>query len=87
MTDSRPDTRKAALLAEAHLLEEMRGDWDLAHGAAYARCSVSYLIRSDCPKHYRRLNGTKGKLQPYLIPSEVRAWDAGRKVRDGEVAA
>jgi hypothetical protein len=83
-----PDTpdRKASLLAEAKILEEMGGDWTLAHGAAFERCSVGYLTRSDCPKHYRRLNGEKGKLQPYLIPAEVRAWGAARKVRD-EAAA
>lgn len=73
---------RVKLLAEAKLLEDMAGDWSLAHGAAYARCSVDYLTRSDCPKHYRRLNGTKGKLQPYLIPAEVRAWHEARKVKE-----
>lgn len=78
---------KAALLAEAKILEDMRGDWTLAHGAAFANCSVSYLTRSECPKHYRTLNGVKGKRQPYLVPAEVRAWDASRKINENEAAA
>lgn len=73
---------KADLLAEAKILEEMRGDWTVEHAAAFARCSASYLTRSDCPKHYRTLNGVKGKLQPFLIPAEVRAWDASRKINE-----
>lgn len=72
----------AHLLAEAKLLEEMAGDWTLAHAAAFCRCSVSYLNRSDCPKHYRRLNGEKGKVQPFCKPAEVRQWDAAREVRE-----
>lgn len=79
MTDT---TSRAQLLAEAKALEDMGGDWTLAHAAAFARCSVTFLVRSDCPKHQRRLNGVKGKLQPYLVPAEVRAWDDARKVKE-----
>ena len=84
MAETKKAQTREELLREADLLERMGGDWDLAHAGAYCRCSADYIRRSDCPKHYRRLNGTKGKVQPYCKPAEVKAWNASRDV---EVAA
>lgn len=66
---------KAELLAEAKILEEMRGEWTLAHAAAFCNRSSAYLARSECPKHRRlQQGGVKGKTSVVCLPAEVRAW-------------
>ena len=71
---------RAELLREAKALEDMGGEWSLAHAAAFCMRSVSYLTRSDCPKHYKKGQGVKGKRIVVLVPAEVRAWWAQQNV-------
>lgn len=66
---------KVELLAEARAIEEAGGEWRLKHAAAVLGYSVSFLRRSDCPKHIE----LDTKI-PWIIPAEARAWKAARLV-------
>lgn len=75
---------RAELLQEAMLLEQMGAEWDVDHVAAFARVSVSYVYKSQCPRVHKRTEGqVSGKGRVAFIPKAVRAWNDART----EVAA
>lgn len=81
MGETRRKTR-AELLAEAHLLEQMQGEWTVAHVAAFCTVSESFIYRCDCPRIEKEgVRGIKGKTMPRFNPAEVRAWNATRNKR------
>ena len=41
---------RAEWLQEAMLLEQMGGEWEVGHAAAFCTVSESFIRRSDCPK-------------------------------------
>lgn len=74
---------RTELLQEALLLEQMGGEWTMAHAAAFCMCSESFLYRSSCVKLKKKGDrDIAGKPMIRLLPADVRAWNTGRTLRD-----
>ena len=73
---------KAELLAEAHQLEAMGGEWLPKHAAAFCNVSTTFLRRSSCPKRFKKLAGVTDKHAVVYVPALVREWNAARTLED-----
>jgi hypothetical protein len=73
---------RADVIEEAIALEKAGGTWRQKHAAAITGYSQTYVRNSDCPKHFEKGNGPKGKHIVIYEPSEVRQWKARQRVRE-----
>lgn len=70
---------RTELLQEALLLEQMNGEWTIAHAAAFCMCSETFIYRSSCVK--LKKDGDRniaGKSMIRLLPADVRSWNNAR---------
>jgi hypothetical protein len=78
----KPEKSRADWLQEALLLEQLHGEWETEHAAAFANVSASFLRRSSCPRLEKAgQRGTTGKPMITFAPADVREWNTARTIR------
>lgn len=77
-----PKKSRTELLQEALLLEQMGGEWEPEHAAAFCSLSVSLWHRSTCPRiHKQTVRGVAGRAMVRCIPKDVRVWNQSRTLQ------
>lgn len=82
MSESRRKTR-LEWLQEGLVLDQMGGEWEIGHAAAFCTVSESFIYRSQCPRIEKSGNNdVHGKPMLRFDPKVVRAWNASRTKKE-----
>lgn len=70
---------RAEWLQEALLLEQLGGEWEVGHAAAFCGLSDDSIYRSQCPRIRKAgEREVKGRGRLRFLPADVRTWNAKR---------